>query len=233
MSWLSRGTSNTDLIRQMQAFGAIKSERVANVMREVDRGLFVPPSEDAYQDAPQPIGFNATISAPHMHAHCLELLENHLKPGARALDVGSGTGYLTACMGLMVKDEGGKVVGVEHIKELTEKSKQNVHNSAAGPLLEQGVIELHTGDGRKGWPPHALYDAIHVGAAAEDTPKELLNQLKPGGRLVCPVGNVLEQYLMVYDKADDGSVREHTSSGVRYVPLTNEQDQRRPRGIFR
>lgn len=62
MSWLSRETSNADLIRQMQAFGAIKSERVANVMREVDRGLFVPPSEDAYQDAPQPIGFNATIS---------------------------------------------------------------------------------------------------------------------------------------------------------------------------
>lgn len=62
--------------------------------------------------------------------------------------------------------------------------------------------------------------------------QELLNQLKPGGRLVCPVGNVLEQYLMVYDKAVDGTVREHTSSGVRYVPLTNEQDQRRPRGIF-
>lgn len=85
--------------------------------------------------------------------------------------------------------------------------------------------------------PHLHTDEKNLANVAHSVPfypfQELLNQLKPGGRLVCPVGNVLEQYLMVYDKGEDGAIEEHASSGVRYVPLTNEQDQRRPRGIFR
>ena len=77
-------------------------------------------------DSPMSIGYNATISAPHMHAMCLQLLEKNLQPGMHALDVGSGTGYLTACFGMMVRPEG-RAVGVEHIPELVSSSIENIH----------------------------------------------------------------------------------------------------------
>ncbi|CAI5500000.1 unnamed protein product [Closterium sp. Naga37s-1] len=259
-------------------------------MRQVDRGLFVPPGPwvHAYQDSPQTIGFNATISAPHMHAQCLELLENHLQvnfeiclagevhvqhtchrslhlflfshippnlspnpslttpsipslcgcflsvaahptplllqqPGMRALDVGSGTGYLTACFGLLLAPTG-KAVGVEHIPELVERSKRDVARSAAGHLLESGVIALHAGDGRQGWPHDSPYDAIHVGAAAPEIPLALKQQLKEGGRMVIPVGT-WSQDLLVVDKLPDGRFKESHVASVRYVPLTSKDEQ--------
>ena len=82
---------NKAMVEQLQRYGVIKSTKVAEVMKTVDRGLFVPPDGSPYFDSPMAIGYNATISAPHMHAACLELLEDHLQPGMRALDVGSGT----------------------------------------------------------------------------------------------------------------------------------------------
>jgi protein-L-isoaspartate(D-aspartate) O-methyltransferase len=81
---------NKTMVEQLQRYGIIRSSKVAEVMHAVDRGLFVPPGGSPYFDSPMPIGYNATISAPHMHAACLELLENNLQPGMRALDVGSG-----------------------------------------------------------------------------------------------------------------------------------------------
>lgn len=84
---------NKGLVEQLKHYGMIKSDKVAEVMQIVDRGLFVPEGSPAYVDSPMPIGYNATISAPHMHATCLELLEEHLQPGMRALDVGSGALY--------------------------------------------------------------------------------------------------------------------------------------------
>jgi protein-L-isoaspartate(D-aspartate) O-methyltransferase len=113
-------------------------------MEQVDRGLFVPPNELPYIDNPMPIGYNATISAPHMHAACLELLSGHLQPGMCALDVGAGTGYLTAAFGMMVGKEG-RAVGIEHIPELTHQAIENVERSRAGPLLASGSLSLHTG----------------------------------------------------------------------------------------
>lgn len=85
---------NKAMVEQLQRYGIIKSSKVAQVMETIDRGLFVPPGASPYFDSPMPIGYNATISAPHMHASCLELLEKHLQPGMRALDVGSGLPYL-------------------------------------------------------------------------------------------------------------------------------------------
>jgi protein-L-isoaspartate(D-aspartate) O-methyltransferase len=82
---------NKAMVEQLQRYGVIKSTKVAEVMETIDRGLFVPPGASPYFDSPMAIGYNATISAPHMHAACLELLEDHLQPGMRALDVGSGT----------------------------------------------------------------------------------------------------------------------------------------------
>ena len=85
------------MVEHLQCQGVIRSQRVAEVMAAIDRGLFVPPRTPAYVDSPMPIGYNATISAPHMHAMCLELLKDHLQPGMRALDVGSGDFLLYCC----------------------------------------------------------------------------------------------------------------------------------------
>ncbi|EAZ07974.1 hypothetical protein OsI_30232 [Oryza sativa Indica Group] len=240
---------NKAMVEQLQRYGIIKSSKVAQVMETIDRGLFVPPGASPYFDSPMPIGYNATISAPHMHASCLELLEKHLQPGMRALDVGSGfemqkclptyvektifsfisqlfregTGYLTACFAIMVGPEG-RAVGVEHIPELVTSSIENIKKSAAAPQLTDGSLSIHITDGREGWPELAPYDAIHVGAAAPQIPQALIEQLKPGGRMVIPVGTMFQE-LKVVDKNQDGKVSIRDETAVRYVPLTSKDAQ--------
>ncbi|XP_015695970.1 protein-L-isoaspartate O-methyltransferase 1-like isoform X2 [Oryza brachyantha] len=216
---------NKAMVEQLQRYKIIKSSKVAEVMEAIDRGLFVPPGASPYFDSPMPIGYNATISAPHMHASCLELLQEHLQPGMRALDVGSGTGYLTACFALMVGPHG-RVVGVEHIPQLVASSIENIKKSAAAPQLNDGSLSIHIADGREGWPELAPYDAIHVGAAAPHIPKALIEQLKPGGRMVIPVGTTMQD-LKVVDKKQDGSVSIRDETAVRYVPLTSKDAQLR------
>lgn len=211
------------MVEQLQRYGVISSKKVAEVMETVDRALFVPDGNPPYFDSPMAIGYNATISAPHMHATCLQLLENNLQPGMRALDVGAGTGYLTACFVLMVGPEG-RAVGVEHIPELVASSIENIQKSAAAPLLKEGSLSVHVGDGRLGWPEFAPYDAIHVGAAAPEIPQALIDQLKPGGRMVIPVGNMFQD-LQVLDKNLDGSISIRSETSVRYVPLTSRERQ--------
>lgn len=216
-------TGNKAMVENLKRFGVVSSKKVTEVMEALDRGLFVPVGSSAYADTPLPIGYNATISAPHMHATCLQLLEDKLQPGMRALDVGSGTGYLTGCFALMVGAEG-RVVGVDHIPELVDMSIKNIEKSVAGPLLQKGSLSLHVGDGRKGWKEFAPYDAIHVGAAASEVPQALLDQLKPGGRMVIPVGTYFQE-LKVIDKSEDGSIKARTETSVRYVPLTSRDEQ--------
>ncbi|KAE8721538.1 Protein-L-isoaspartate(D-aspartate) O-methyltransferase [Hibiscus syriacus] len=224
--WSGSGINkNKQMVEHLQRYGVISSMKVAEVMETIDRAVFVPDGTLAYVDSPMPIGYNATISAPHMHATCLQLLEENLQPGMHALDVGSGTGYLTACFAIMVGPHG-RAVGVEHIPELVASSIQNIEKSVAAPLLKEGSLSLHTGDGRQGWPECAPYDAIHVGAAAPEIPQPLLDQLKPGGRMVIPVGNMFQD-LKVVDKDLDGSISIRTETSVRYVPLTSRDAQLR------
>ncbi|XP_004299164.1 PREDICTED: protein-L-isoaspartate O-methyltransferase 1-like isoform X2 [Fragaria vesca subsp. vesca] len=228
MAWLLSGRGIRDskaMVEGLQSYGVISSEKVAEVMGTIDRALFVPDGTPAYDDSPMSIGYNATISAPHMHAMCLQLLEKNLQPDMHALDVGSGTGYLTACFALMVGPKG-RAVGVEHIPELVSSSIENIQKSAVAPLLKEGSLSVHVGDGRLGWPEFAPYDAIHVGAAAPEIPQPLIDQLKPGGRMVIPVGNIYQD-LKVVDKNMDGSVSIRTETAVRYVPLTNRDAQLR------
>lgn len=223
MSWRSHGQSNTDLVNTLAKNDILKSEQAMEAMKKIDRADFVLDKRTAYQDSPQPIGFNATISAPHMHGYCLTLLDKHLQPGMKVLDVGSGSGYLTAVMALMV-GESGRAVGVEHIPELVERSLESIKKGNAAHLLEIGQLSIHVTDGRLGYAEEGPYDAIHVGAAAPDLPQELVKQLKPGGRMICPVGNVMQD-LEVIDKKADGSVAQHSAMGVRYVPLTAREKQ--------
>lgn len=119
-----------------------------------------------------------------------------------ALDIGSGSGYLAACMAEMVGPTG-KVIGVEHIDELVALSKRNVEHDKP-EFLRDGRLSFFVGDGRLGWPANAPYDAIHVGAAAPHIPKALIEQLKPGGSLVIPVGTAVQELVRVDRKMDGG-----------------------------
>lgn len=190
------------------------------------RGHYVPRAQlaDAYIDAPQPIGFNQTISAPHMHATCAELLEAQLQAGNTALDVGSGSGYLSAVFAKMVGPTG-RVVGVELVPQLVSRSQETLERDpATSAMFKAGRLTIHQADAHAGWKADAPYDAIHVGAAAAAVPPALVEQLANGGRMVIPVGRPGHpQVLMRVDKDAEGRVTERPLMGVQYVPLVREE----------
>ncbi|GLB42198.1 putative protein-L-isoaspartate O-methyltransferase [Lyophyllum shimeji] len=224
MAWRCSGRSNKELISNMQNAGILHNEKVAKAMEKVDRANYVVHPESAYQDSPQPIGYGATISAPHMHAYAAEHLLPYLRPGSRVLDVGSGSGYLTAVLHHLTEPTG-TIVGIDHIPELVSWSVENLKKDGLGEALERGGIVMITGDGRKGYPSLGPYDAIHVGAAAPGTPTELLEQLASPGRMFVPVGTAM-QYIQHFDKDDKGNVSSTQVMGVSYVPLTDPEKQR-------
>uniref|UniRef100_A0A7S1RU07 protein-L-isoaspartate(D-aspartate) O-methyltransferase n=1 Tax=Alexandrium catenella TaxID=2925 RepID=A0A7S1RU07_ALECA len=199
MVWRCSGTSNASLVDNLARSGICRSPRVEAALRSLDRGNYVLDRSAAYQDSPQHIGHGVTISAPHMHATCLELLEPFLRPGMRALDCGSGSGYLTAAMMAMVTEGGarGAAFGIEYMDALVPWSLSNVKRDKKGP-----------------------FNAIHVGAAAPQIPRPLVEQLSQPGRMVIPVGQQhMPQELVVVDKAADGSVSMSSQMGVQYVPF--------------
>ncbi len=211
------------LVDNLKAEGVIKSEQVYNAMLQTDRGDYCP-SYSAYYDSPQSIDYNATISAPHMHAYALEYLKDYLKPGFRSLDVGSGSGYLTVAFSHMMEDKGISV-GIEHIHELFELGKNNIAKINKD-LIDEKKIVLLEGDGRKGFNQLGPYNCIHVGASADKIPEDLVNQLANGGRLMIPVGSQTEiQYIYLIDKDENGNVNYNKLLPVRYVPLTSKEKQ--------
>ncbi|KAH5706757.1 protein-L-isoaspartate O-methyltransferase [Parastagonospora nodorum] len=219
MAWRSSGDTNEELIDNLKKNGLIETERVKEAMMKVDRAHFAPSSP--YRDYPQPIGHAATISAPHMHANACESLLTHLPPGAKVLDIGSGSGYLTAVLANLVGPKG-TVIGIDHIQPLVDMSIANLSKSEVGKkMLETGQVKFVLGDGRKGWKEGAPYDAIHVGAAAAEHHAELTEQLKSPGRLFVPVAEGGSQHIYIVDKKEDGSVEKKKLYGVQYVPLTD------------
>ncbi|KAL2785723.1 protein-L-isoaspartate O-methyltransferase [Aspergillus keveii] len=237
MAWYCSGATNNELIENLSKEGLIKNERVKRAMMAVDRGHYAP--SRPYSDSPQPIGHGATISAPHMHGHACEYLINHLKPGARVLDIGSGSGYLTHVIASLVVDPSsngpkGQVIGVDHIQGLVDLATTNMRKSEDGRrLLESESVRFIKADGRRGWPEGAPYDAIHVGAAAQELHPLLVEQLRAPGRMFIPVnaetrqGSLASafgggQYIWVVDKKEDGTIHKDKVFQVSYVPLTDE-----------
>ncbi|KAF1988261.1 protein-L-isoaspartate O-methyltransferas-like protein [Aulographum hederae CBS 113979] len=220
MAWWSSGSTNEELVSQLQKHGQFKDNRIKEAMRSVDRAHYAP--RNPYEDSPQSIGYAATISAPHMHAIACEKLLDYLKPGAKVLDIGSGSGYLTHVLAELVKP-GGTVVGIDHIQELVDMSNNNMAKSAEGrELLKSGAVKFITGDGRLGWPGEGPYDVIHVGAAAGEHYEAFVDQLKAPGRLFVPVDEGTGmQNIYITDKRADGSVERKKKFGVQYVPLTD------------
>lgn len=156
-----------------------------------------------------------------MHASACESLLTYLEPGSKVLDIGSGSGYLTAVLANLVGPNG-IVVGIDHIQPLVDMANSNMAKSDQGQkMLESGQVKFVLGDGRKGWVEGAPYDAIHVGAAAAEHHKELTDQLKTPGRLFVPVEEGDLQHIYVVDKKADGSIERKKLYGVRYVPLTD------------
>ena len=212
-----------ELLSKLKSNKVIKTDKVYKAMQSVDRSDFI--QNDPFDDCPQRIGFNTTISAPHMHAFALEYLAPVLKENDRVMDVGSGTGYLTLALSKVMNDKG-LVVGVEHIKEFCDLSKYNIMKKNAN-LLDNGKIIIECGDGRLGYEKYAPYKCIHVGAAAEEIPKSLINQLDNGGRMFIPVGKLnSEQVILLVDKDKKGKVTETELMSVRYGSLTSVEEQK-------
>jgi protein-L-isoaspartate(D-aspartate) O-methyltransferase len=145
-----------------------------------------------------------------------------LKPGARVLDVGSNSGYLTAVLYHLVSDghQSGKVVGIDHIPQLVDWSVQNLKKDGLQPALDQKNIEMVVGDGRQGYQSGGPYDAIHVGAAAPTMPSALIEQLAKPGKMFIPVGTH-SQFIWQVTKDANGNVSQQKVMGVVYVPLTD------------
>ena len=134
------------------------------------------------------------------------------------LDVGSGSGYLCAVLCRLVNPPSGsqigQVVGIDHMSELVEWSTENLKRDGFSENIDQGQIKMVYGDGRKGWPPSAPFDAIHVGAASPELPKELVDQLNTPGRMFIPIGTV-QQAILQIDKDENGDVKEKKLLDVR------------------
>jgi protein-L-isoaspartate(D-aspartate) O-methyltransferase len=217
--------SQADLIQHLKLSKVLTSARIEQILRAVRRDIYG--GKDArlgFVDQPQSIGYQATISAMHMHVLCLQLLEEHLRDGARGLDVGSGSGYLTAVMGRLLAPKG-SVIGIEHITELVQLGREHVEEDQP-QLLQQGVVQFVEGDGRLGYPPSAPYDFIQVGAASETVPPALLEQLALGGRLIIPVGPPHGgQSLMQIDRLPGGGYQQTPITWVTYIPLCDREQQ--------
>jgi len=189
------------------------SDKVMGAMAAVRREEFVLPAYRhlAYQNTPLPIEAGQTISQPLIVALMTDLLDP--EPGDVVLEVGTGSGYQAAVLAELVKH----VYSVEIVEELAE--------SAAATLrrLDYANVTVRAGDGYAGWPEHAPFDGIIVTAAAEEIPPPLLQQLKPGGKLVIPVGEEFGyQELLLIEVNADGEVDKRSVLPVRFVPLTGE-----------
>ncbi len=202
------------MVEQQIRQRGVTDSRVIAAMETVPRHLFVPEPQrpSAYADTPLPIGQGQTISQPYMVARMTELLG--VGPGAKVLEIGTGSGYQSAVLAEVVRPKG-EVYTIEIVALLGMQARRN--------LDERGYRNVHfrIGDGYQGWPEEAPFDAIIVTAAPPEVPRPLLDQLKVGGRIVLPLGEVWQD-LQVLTKRGDGTFDRQKVLPVRFVPMTGE-----------
>jgi protein-L-isoaspartate(D-aspartate) O-methyltransferase len=192
----------------------VKDTLVLSAMRNVPRHLFVPEGwrDQSYSDGPLPIGEGQTISQPYIVALMTELLG--MKGGEKVLEIGTGSGYQAAILAEIAKE----VYTIEIVCTLAEKAEKR--------LKEMGYenITVKCADGYQGWKEHAPFDGVIVTAAPDHIPQPLIDQLKVGGRLVIPVGDIFQELIVVI-KTETG-IKKMNVIPVRFVPMTGEAEKR-------
>jgi protein-L-isoaspartate(D-aspartate) O-methyltransferase len=199
--------------RQLRRRG-IKEKRILDAFLAVPRETFVAPdyARAAYGDYPLPIEAGQTISQPYVVALMIQAAD--IQPGAKVLEVGAGSGYAAAVIGRIAK----RVVGIERQHELVEVARGRLQR------LGYDNVEIVEGDGTRGWPQEAPYNAILAAASGTHVPRQLVQQLTPGGTIVMPVGDPGSlQKLVQVKKLGDGTLRHSDLGGVRFVPLIGEE----------
>lgn len=201
------------MVREQIEARDVTDPQVLAAMRKVPRHLFMHPSlaARAYDDSPLPIEAGQTISQPYIVAFMTEQLrprKEHV-----ALEIGTGSGYQAAVLSLLVS----RVYSIELVPELARSAAERLKR------LGYNNVEVRQGDGYQGWPEHAPYDLIIVTAAPEAIPGALVEQLKPGGRMVIPTGKMGSQELRVVDKDKEGRIKVRSVLPVSFVPMVPGQ----------
>jgi protein-L-isoaspartate(D-aspartate) O-methyltransferase len=191
----------------------VSDSRVLRAMEAVPRHEFVPKNSvnQAYDDHPLFIGHGQTISQPYIVALMTEVLQ--LSPEDRVLEIGTGSGYQAAVLAELVDS----VYSIEIVEELGVEAAQRLE------ALGYGNVNVRIGDGYQGWPEQAPFDAVIVTAAPETVPRELVNQLAEGGRMVLPVGIGIQELLLIERK--DGKVTQRHITSVRFVPMVHGDEE--------
>jgi protein-L-isoaspartate(D-aspartate) O-methyltransferase len=199
--------------RQIEARG-VADPIILDAFRKVPREAFVDEGQrqSAYLDQPLPIKAGQTISQPYIVALMIEAAQ--ISPGDLVLEVGAGSGYAAAVMSRIAR----AVIGIERQHELVGSARERLHR------LGYDNVSVVEGDGTRGWPDEAPFDAIVAAAAGSHVPTPLIDQLAPGGRLVMPIGEPADvQDLIKVVKRTDGSLVEENLGCVRFVPLIGEE----------
>ena len=204
------------MVQQQLRTRDIKDERVLNAMAKVPREEFVPSESRAasYEDGPLPIGYDQTISQPYIVAFMTEKLQP--KPDHRVLEVGTGSGYQAAVLAELVAD----VYTIEIIEPLAKNAEATLQR------LGYKNVHVKVGDGYRGWPEHAPFDAITVTCAPDHVPHPLIEQLKEGGRMIIPVGGFGNQELFLLEKKN-GQLQRRAVLPVRFVPMAGEATEKK------
>ena len=209
-----------ELIIQLQQSGVLKTARIIRAFLAIDRKNFVPREQEdvAYADEPLPIGWGQTISQPTTVAFMLELLQPEY--GDKVLDIGSGSGWVTALLAHIVstpqgspkKGEKGSVYALERICELVEVAHKNL---SAYNFIERGIVDMRCTNAQDGLPKYAPFRRIHCAASLQDVPKAWKEQLSKGGRLVAPIGRSLVSII----REDTDTYQQEEYPGFVFVPF--------------
>jgi len=199
------------MVKEQIVMRGVVDERVLSALRKVPREEFVPEDvrTESYMDGPLPIGYGQTISQPYVVAFMTEKLQPQRQD--RVLEIGTGSGYQAALLGELVAD----VYSIEIVEPLAKIAEATLQR------LGYKNVHVKAGDGYKGWPEQAPFDAIIVTCAPDHVPQPLVDQLKEGGRMIIPVGPTLAQELYLLEKRN-GQVRQSAVLEVRFVPMTRE-----------